>query len=316
MALTKNQQTMEKIREMAGKAFQGKEIRDCQELTEGMCNVAYRITFTDGSNTILKIAAADTSGYMTNEIHLMSAEVKAMELAEKALPGMIAQVYEHDASKTLCSGEYFFMQVLEGENFFLKSGSMSEEEKSEINKQIGRLVRRLATISGEYFGLLGDEEHRFRTQYEFLRYLLSNVTMDADRKEVEYFTTGAELLALLERDKHIFDEVTVPAFVHYDMWEGNVFIKGQKVTGIIDWERALFGEPLMEDRFRRHTRNAAFLRGYGQESFTESEMRRIYWYDVLLYLTMMTEGKYRGYADDSQYQWVAPLFQASLAELQ
>ena len=45
-------------------------------------------------------------------------------------------------------------------------------------------------------------------------------------------------------------------------------------------------------------------------------MRRIYWYDVLLYLTMMTEGKYRGYADDSQYQWVAPLYQASFAELQ
>lgn len=29
----------------------------------------------------------------------------------------------------------------------------------------------------------------------------------------------------------------------------------------------------------------------------------------------MIEGIYREYEDDSQYQWVAPLFQASLAEL-
>ena len=31
---------------------------------------------------------------------------------------------------------------------------------------------------------------------------------------------------------------------------------------------------------------------------------------------MMTEGAYRGYADDSQYQAVRPLFGASFRELQ
>lgn len=48
---------------------------------------------------------------------------------------------------------------------------------------------------------------------------------------------------------------------------------------------------------------------------SETEMRRIYWYDVLLYLTMMTEGAYREYEDDGQYQWAKPLFEASWREL-
>lgn len=71
----------------------------------------------------------------------------------------------------------------------------------------------------------------------------------------------------------------------------------------------------MEDRFRRHTRNDDFLKGFGKEILSANEMRRIYWYDILLYLIMMTEGTYREYEDDSQYQWVAPLFQTSLQEL-
>ena len=44
-------------------------------------------------------------------------------------------------------------------------------------------------------------------------------------------------------------------------------------------------------------------------------MQRIYWYDILLYLTMMTEGQYREYEDDGQYKWVAPLYEASLKKL-
>lgn len=39
------------------------------------------------------------------------------------------------------------------------------------------------------------------------------------------------------------------------------------VCGIIDWERALWGEPFMDDRFRIHNRGKHFLEGFGQTSF-------------------------------------------------
>lgn len=124
-----------------------------------------------------------------------------------------------------------------------------------------------------------------------------------------------EILALLTEYRAIFDVVKQPVLVHWDMWEGNIFIKDKQIVGIIDWERAMWGEAFMDDRFRRHTRNMDFLEGYGQTVFSTDEVCRIYWYDVLLYLTMMTEGAYRGYEDDGQYQWVKPLFQASWNEL-
>lgn len=315
MGITKNKQSQETIDKMAAKAYPGKKISSCTELTEGLCNVAYLITFQDGEKKILKIAAADNHGYMTNEINMMTAEVSAMKLLQNKLSAKVAKVDLHDNSKTLCSGEYFFMEYLEGENYFHLKESLSEKEQQNLDLQIGRIVREFTDIKGSFFGLLGDTIHRFHSLYELIHYMLSNVIRDADRKAVNYFIDGSELLTLLERDRTIFNQVTTPGLVHYDLWEGNIFVKDMQVSGLIDWERALWGDPLMEDRFRRHTRNTAFLQGFGIDALTDTQQHRIYWYDIILYLTMMTEGKYREYEDNSQYQWVAPLFQASLAEL-
>lgn len=315
MGITKNTQSNENIKRMVAHAFPEKELVSYEELTEGLCNVAYLITFSDGTKSILKIAAADNQGYLTNEVNLMDAEVKAMELARGNIPAKVAKVVLFDEEKQLCTGKYFFMEYIEGDNYFSMQDSYSEEERAQISFQLGQIVKQMSAITGEAFGQLGDEVHCFSSQYELTRHMLSNVIGDADRKSVEYFISGEELLRMLERDRDIFTEVKKPSLVHYDLWEGNVFVKDKKVVGIIDWERALWGEPLMEDRFRRHTRNEAFLKGYGQENFTNAQMRRIYWYDILLFLTMMTEGQYREYEDDWMYRWIAPLYEASLKEL-
>ena len=77
----------------------------------------------------------------------------------------------------------------------------------------------------------------------------------------------------LENDKSAFETIHNASLVHWDMWEGNVFIKDGHVSGIIDWERALWGEPFMDDRFRIHNRGKHFLEGFGQTSFSEDELK-------------------------------------------
>ena len=65
----------------------------------------------------------------------------------------------------------------------------------------------------------------------------------------------------------------------------------------------------MDEPFRYHKRNPQLLEGFGVSEFSESELRRIFWYDVLLYLIMMTEVFYREYEDDGQYKWTKMLFE-------
>lgn len=315
MAITKNKQSEAVIRKMVQNAFPQAEMKSCVELTEGMCNTAYLITFADGSRSVLKIATKDNQGRMTNEVNLMEAEVAAMKLVHAAGVVKVAEVQYYDISNQICDGHYFFMEALEGESLSSVGKKLSEEERRTIYYEIGQAEKKISSIQGNAFGLLGDTAHTYETLYEFVTYLISNVLSDAERKGISFGVLPEEILGLLKRYRSVFEEVKIPVLVHWDMWEGNIFVKGGHISGIIDWERAMWGEPFMDDRFRRHTRNEDFLRGFGQEAFTEKEKNRILWYDILLYLTMMTEGAYREYEDDGLYQWTKPFFEASWKEL-
>lgn len=315
MGITKNRQSEETIRRMVSVAFPEKQVKAVTELTEGLCNAAYLVELSDGQKSVLKIASGSGKGLMSNEVNMMKAEVRAMKLVKKNSHVKVAKVQYYDSSMTLCDGEYFFMEALEGNSFFSIKDKLTEEEQNAIHYEIGQTEKEISGIRGEKFGLLGDNEHQYDNLFDFIFCLIKNVLTDAAKKSVVIGVEPEEILACLTKDRALFDMVKQPVLVHWDMWEGNIFIKEKHISGIIDWERALWGEPFMDDRFRRHTRNEAFLRGFGQEVLGEEEMRRIYWYDVFLYLTMMTEGAYREYEDDGQYRWVKPLFEASYQEL-
>lgn len=313
MGITKNKQSSETIAEMARRAFPDKEILTVKELTEGMCNVTYDISFTDESECILKIASKGNKGRLSNEANLMEAEVKAMKLAGRGCSFKVPEVFYYDTTKELCDGDYFFMEKLPGENLFLVREELSEETGIQISREVGGIARELSHIQNKQFGLLGAES-RYDTLFQFVRVLLENLLSDAEKRDIDVTCSREALLQMLEDDRDTFEEVKSASLVHWDMWEGNIFIKDGHVSGIIDWERAMWGEPFMDDRFRRHTRSREFLEGFGQESFSEKELVRLRWYDRILYLTMMIEVFYREYEDQEQYVWARGMLREALSE--
>ncbi len=304
--ITKNRQSDETITEMAKKAFPGKTVIKIKELTEGMCNVTYHVVFDDNSESILKIAAENTAGYTSNEINLMRAEVEAMRLVSGKCSFKVAEVQYYDCSRTVCSGDYFFMEKLPGENYAFLKDKLPEHVVKELNREIGRISGELTAVTNAQFGFLGDER-RYDTLFEFVRTMLTNLLSDARKKNVDLGCDAQRLIKRLDSEKESFDEVRSATLVHWDMWEGNIFVRERHVSGIIDWERALWGEPFMDDRFRKHNLNDEFLEGFGLSSFSDSDLTRIRWYDVILYLTMMIEVFYREYEHQDQYRWAGEM---------
>ena len=306
--ITKNRQSNDTISRMAKVAFPDKQVTEIKELTEGMCNVTYSIAFSDGSESILKVAAKDRSGNTSNEVNLMRAEVSAMKLVAEKCSFKVADVQYYDTSNTICDGNYFFMEKLEGDNFHFVKEKMSEEEISAIGKELGKISRELSKIQNPDFGFLG-EDTRYESLFAFVKQMLMNLLSDAKKRDIDILYDGQTLLDQLEKDKGAFEEVKKASLVHWDMWEGNVFVKDGHVSGIIDWERAMWGEPFMDDRFRMHNRDKYFLEGFGQTSFTENELKRLRWYDIILYLTMMIEVFYREFEDKGQYFWAREMLE-------
>ncbi len=312
MTITKNKQTDITIRRMAKAAFPDKRVTSIKELTEGMCNVTYLLGLDDKTESILKISSKDNQGRMSNEVNLMEAEIRAMELVKESGLLKVADIYYYDCSKTICDSDYFFMEKLDGDNYVLIKENLSQKEIAQLNFEIGQISKRLTFIRDNQFGFLGDTE-RFDSLYEFIYRMLCNLIKDARKKDIAPGIDICKLPEKLAQNKACFDEVTHATLVHWDMWEGNVFVKERHVAGVIDWERAMWGEAYMDDRFRRHNRNTHFLEGYGQTAFSSSELTRITWYDIILYLTMMIEVFYRQYDDDGQYRWAKGMLEQTLS---
>ena len=311
MAITKNRQSRETISVMANKAFPDKRIAEIKELTEGMCNVTYDVAFEDGSKCILKIAAKDRSGNTSNEVNLMQAEINAMKLVSENCSFNVADILYYDDSKTICDGNYFFMEKLQGENFHFAKQDMSEEAIAIVDIEIGKISRELTKVKNSEFGFLG-EDKRYDSLFVFVKHMMENLISDAKRRDIDIIYDERFFIDGLEKDKSAFENIRDASLVHWDMWEGNVFVKDGHVSGIIDWERALWGEPFMDDRFRMHNRGKHFLEGFGQTSFSEEESIRLRWYDIILYLTMMIEVFYREFDDKAQYYWAREMLEKSV----
>ncbi len=315
MGITKNYQSENTLRSMISNAFPDKSVAQINELNDGYCNLTYRIMFTDGEKVILKIAPENASGTLRNEKNMMDVEIESMEYMQSYPEIPVAKVIYSDCTKTICTGDYFFMEFMSGDNLGRISGNLNDSEKSAIYREIGQIVCKLGCVKGDKFGIFGQVQ--YDTLYDFVHALFANLYDDAvaisDRITLPF--TLDEMIGRFSREQYLFSEVTTPSLIHWDFWDGNIFVINNHVSAVIDWERTMWAEPIMCDRFRRHTITEALLSGFGKTVFSDSEKKRLAWYDVLLYTTMIVEEVYRKYDDNGTSSWVCPFLEAAWSEL-
>lgn len=320
ISLTKNHQTEAAIKEMVSKAFPGKEAAGITELTEGFFNAAYRIKLRDGQNVILKIAPPGKADIMTYEKNLMYAEVNSMRLVKERTSVPVPEIlfYSPEHSGNLCESDYFFMTALTGENYNSVKSTLNEEEQYRIDYEIGRYNRRINRIEGSSFGYFASASEPSADWKTVFQSMAECVLRDGKVRNIDIGLGYTELNGRIKDKLYALEPVKTPKLVHWDLWDGNVFVKNGQVEGIIDFERSIWGDPLMEYAFRRHSRrrgNQGFMDGYGATEPDRSTKIRSMLYDIYLYLIMIIECDYRKYPDDSQYLWAKQMLADAAADL-
>lgn len=301
-SITKNTQDYSKIKEIFHTAFPTEQITTIGELKDGYFNVAYKIE-TSERKMVLKIAPTETTAVMTHEKNIMATEVEVMGIVAERTEIPVAKVLYYDNSHSLCDADFFFMEFLEGENFADKQEKMTAAEQAEIHYQIGYYTRLMNQICGERFGYYGQPEKQGSNWYEVFRSMLEDVFFDARRKDVLQSVSEETLLALYDNSRAVFEKVTTPRLVHWDIWAGNVFLSDNKISGIIDFERCLWADELMEVGFRTYGFEQSFFDGYGMQALDEEQKCRAKWYDIYLFLINSLESDYRGYTDRGISRW-------------
>lgn len=270
-----------------------------EPLTAGLCNALYALTLEDGRRCVLKAASPGKAGLRRGEAWLMETELEAMRLAgSKGIP--VPAILTQDDGGNLCEAPYFIMSFVPGTCMGTMTRTWSVEEKEYWYGEIGRLAKRIASIEGDAFGILASGR-TFPDNFSFFVDFFSLLLADAEDGRIDLGVSPDRLASRLNRSRTALEAVDVPCLVHYDLWENNLMVEDGKIVGVLDWERAVFGDPLMEERFRNYAVHPAFLAAYGKTAFTPAETERCLWYDMAMDAALMIEVFFRGYADTRQY---------------
>jgi aminoglycoside phosphotransferase (APT) family kinase protein len=102
------------------------------------------------------------------------------------------------------------------------------------------------------------------------------------------------------------------------LWAGNIIISERNdIAAIIDFERSLWGDPLMEYAFGEDPNNNSFLEGYSEDLFASpsAQVRRTL-YSLYHYLVLKIECAYRGYQHTAQDIYASPKIAQTISSLE
>ncbi|RKN11104.1 aminoglycoside phosphotransferase family protein [Streptomyces radicis] len=279
-----------------------------EEITHGWFNVTYRIRLRDGQRAVLKIAPPADVAVLTREHDMMRNELAAMSLVRAHTEVPIPRVDHADLSRELIDADYFFMEYVDADNFGIATaeGRLSDEVVAAGGRQLGALNRELNSIVGPRFGpLRGPGSATWRAAFSRM---IEDTLEDGARVNVDIGWDHDEIRAVLAENASALDDVTEPRFVEVDLWTKNSMIREGRIVAILDHERALYGDPLMEAGFTGIDLPAFgdptdFMRGYGIEELSASERVRRRLYSLGLAVVMIVETKYRGHGETTTYDF-------------
>ncbi|MCB0187041.1 MAG: aminoglycoside phosphotransferase family protein [Caldilineaceae bacterium] len=288
------------------------------ELTDGMYNAAYLITLTDGQNAVLKVAPPVHVKVLRYERNIMQAEVDTLRLVRTHTTVPVPDIIAYDTSRRLLDNDYFLMTFVPGVGLHKLRPQLSADEQRASDGRTGAYLRQINALSGSRFGYVAQPTSHRATWRETFCTMLDQVLQDGRDAAVALPVAYDELATRLQPFYTALDAVTQPVLVHWDLWDGNIFVDpaSKAITGLLDFERALWGDPLMEVNFGAFGVNPALIEGYGMDLLAApgAPIRRTL-YNIYLWLIMIIECTYRQYETDDQANWVRPKLVAELQNL-
>jgi fructosamine-3-kinase len=181
---------------------------------------------------------------------------------------------------------------------------MSKAERESIDFQTGKINTEINSIQNDKFGYFSQKEKQGKDWFTVFYSLMQDVISDSLIFNTDIAISKKYVFDLLVNFKPYFDEVKTPKLVHWDIWLGNIFVKDNKVTGIIDFERCLWADYLMEVGFRTYNYDSKpFFEGYKKQPLSQSEFIRAKFYDLYVFLISSLEYDFRHYANREYYYW-------------
>lgn len=220
----------------------GEPISDISLLGRGCCNNAYRIQTSAPARYIFK--EKQTDAVLTEQNSLSIEAGLIQELAKLPVPIPVPKVVfvSHDP-------EIYGYEYIEGEQMRDAWPKLSEAKRIEICEKLGEfhafIGQHISKAKARILGLIIDESTDLHpeTCLEYDDILASKNTPERIK------TLAREARRILDET----EDACVFQFIHYDAHHENILIKEERISGIIDFGDAEYGE--MAKEFSRYIRD-------------------------------------------------------------
>jgi aminoglycoside phosphotransferase (APT) family kinase protein len=188
--------------------------------------------------------------------------------------------------------------------------------KTELRRELGAITARLHTLDPEdgRFGYPAAQSALSAPDWRAaFTAMVEALLDDPERWRAPLGVPPAEIRRLVSEGANALGEVTEPRLVHFDLWPGNIFVgpgsgaagdsRRVRVTGLIDHERAFWGDPAAElvspafggDAGPDSDLVAGYTEAGGTLDFGPALRHRLALYDLYLSVLLVTECGPRGF---------------------
>lgn len=273
-------------------------VKNIKTLTGGMFNTVLMVQ-TDINKYAVKIAPKQQVQVLTYENDLIRSEVNTYTLLSNIKSVHFPKLYGYNFDSDY-EYNYLIMEYIDAPT--LNKVKLSKEEYDGVMYDLGKAMAQIHEIKSEDgFGYI---QNGLKSTWKDAYYdMLQNLIKDAQKKnaQIPYLS---EIKALLKENETVFDSVTEPSLVHFDLWQGNIMVKDGRLYALIDCERAMFADVMGEFISLDYAaafdvnKNKMLIDGYNSISkkklkFDKEELIRLYFMKLYLGSIAYTETYYR-----------------------
>ncbi len=194
---------------------------------------------------VLRIAPPDDSVFLFYERRMMAQEPGLHRLLRERTDVPVAEIIAHDTSREVLDRDFLIMERLPGRAW----SEMMRSNDALILRQMGTHLTKVHRITTDRYGYLGEHAPMkpCATWFEAFTTMWGKLLEDVVATG-HYSPREAERLrALLMEHRYAFNREVPASLLHMDVWSQNILVDSKSiVTGIVDWDRALWGDPEIE----------------------------------------------------------------------
>ncbi len=234
------------------------------KIPTGKFNSSYFLTMRSGKRYVLRIAPRPDVPVLFYEKNMMlqEPEIHRQVISNTSIP-VADVVYFADNTDNVFSRMFIVFVALEGQPC-----SSYRSDMKRIRYQLGRYLRELhSNCTKREFGYIG--RHRpmeGQANWSMAFKIMWNKLLE-DIVSVGMYSSGelSRYSSLLDDNLQYFQYEGDASLCHMDIWTQNILTDGENITGIVDWDRSLYGDVEIEFSVVEYCGliDDNFWRGYG-----------------------------------------------------